>query len=328
MKPLVLTNEWPYRFTKGGFADLGLYSGNFRFVWGPPPSLDEIAAHLGPRTPGDKAIEAMHWSDWVNWRRNENRKHQNLSVADFCQLYEAVELWFDTHPKAQLELIWLLDYFRDHPKAATRLKLRLVDHDLMEFGPDGIGDWRPPIVDVTEKELATASVAWQAYRSPTPEACFDLLQRDLSALPLLRPVLLDLLAELPSASSGLGATEMRMLEMIGRGYSTTSELFYCPIRQTSAFEAREMGYLLEGLAFGPTPAVAGLAEDLRGMPQDNLRDRDLAYRGSRPLLTDFGKAVVAQKEDFSRHNPIDRWWGGTHMTNDNLWRWNPALVKP
>jgi hypothetical protein len=53
-----------------------------------------------------------------------------------------------------------------------------------------------------------------------------------------------------------------------------------------------------------------------------------AYKRSRLSLTDFGKAVVAHKEDFSRHNPIDRWWGGTHLTNDNLWRWNPALVKP
>ena len=25
---------------------------------------------------------------------------------------------------------------------------------------------------------------------------------------------------------------------------------------------------------------------------------------------------------------IDRWWGGTHLTNENLWRWNPALVAP
>jgi hypothetical protein len=44
-------------------------------------------------------------------------------------------------------------------------------------------------------------------------------------LPLLRPVLLELLDELPSATTGLGATEMRMLELIGRGYSLTNELF-------------------------------------------------------------------------------------------------------
>jgi len=74
--------------------------------------------------------------------------------------------------------------------------------------------------------------------------------------------------------------------------------------------------------------VAGLNEELRTMSRDDLGGRLRAYKRSRLSLTDFGKAVVAHKEDFSRHNPIDRWWGGTHLTNDNLWRWNPALVKP
>ena len=59
-----------------------------------------------------------------------------------------------------------------------------------------------------------------------------------------------------------------------------------------------------------------------------MRDRQGPYLRSRLALTEFGKAIVAYKEDFSRHNPIDRWWGGTHLTNDNLWRWNPMLTKP
>ena len=264
-----------------------------------------------------------------NWSRSENRQHRDLSLADFLRYYETVELWFDGRPEDQLILIWLLDYFRTHPEIVARLKLRLVDQDMHWIGLYGTDDWSPPIVDVTEKELATAQAAWQAYRSPTPQACVDLLQRDLSALPLLKPVLLDLLAELPSASTGLGATEMRMLEMIGRGYSRTNDLFHrSDVRQTRVFNESEYGYLLDGLAFGPTPAVVGLDEELRTMRRDNFRDRDRAYKRSRLSLTDFGKAVVAHKEDFSRHNPIDRWWGGTHLTNDNLWRWNPALMKP
>jgi hypothetical protein len=85
--------------------------------------------------------------------------------------------------------------------------------------------------------------------------------------------------------------------------------------------------LLDGLAFGPKPAVAGLDDALRTLDRENLRDRHPTYLRSHLSLTEFGKAVVAHKEDFSRHNPIDRWWGGTHLTNDNLWRWSPALVK-
>jgi hypothetical protein len=331
MKPLVLARQPSSNFMRDGLADMALYLMLFRFIGGTQPSQDELAHHLGPRASSHDGIGAKHWSDWGSyWKSSENRDYRDLSLAGFCQHYETVELWFDAVPADQLALIWLLDYFNFHPETVSKLKLRLLDQEMMMIGPDGIGDWRPPLVEVTEKELRTASAAWQAYRSPTPEACVDLLQRNLSALPLLKPVLIDLLAELPSASSGLGASEMRMLEMIERGYARCVDLFHRrEVRQTRVFSEWELGYLLEGLAFGPTPAVLGLDEELRTMHRENLRDRDRAYKRSRGLsLTDFGKAVLTHREDFSRHNPIDRWWGGTHLTNDNLWRWSPALVKP
>ena len=52
------------------------------------------------------------------------------------------------------------------------------------------------------------------------------------------------------------------------------------------------------------------------------------YKESRLSLTALGKAILAGTEDFSRHNPIDRWWGGTRLTNDRLWRLNSVLVAP
>jgi hypothetical protein len=269
-----------------------------------------------------------HWSDFAtSWKKSRNGDLEDLSLAEFCQHYETVELWFDTRPNAQLLLIWLLDHFRSHPKTVARLKLRLVDLDLI--GLEKCGRWDPPAVDVTEAELAAASAAWQAWRSATPAACFDLLSKDLSALPLLKPVLLDLLNELPSSSTGLGASEMRMLELIARGYSRTNALFHLyQLRQTRIFGEWEYGYLLDGLALGPRPAVAGLDEELRTLGRETLRDRHAAYLRSRLSITEFGKAVLAHQEDFSRHNPIDRWWGGTHLTNQKLWRWDPVLLVP
>ena len=120
-----------------------------------------------------------------------------------------------------------------------------------------------------------------------------------------------------------------MLELIARGYSLTNALFHLgQLRQTRVFNEWEYGYLLDELAHGPRPAVAGLDEELRTLDRDNLRDRHTAYLRSVLSLTGFGKAVLAHQEDFSRHNPIDRWWGGTHLTNDRLWRWDPVLTAP
>jgi hypothetical protein len=325
MKPLILSGCPVPEFADPKLADLAL-NFFFRFGWGPLPSEDELAAYLGPRTPD--ILRGRHWSDFAtNWGGSKNRNHRDLSLAEFCQQYESVELWFDTQPNAQLLLVWLLDYFRSYPETGARLKFRLVDLEMI--GLNGLGKWRPPTVDVTEKELQTAQIIWLAYRASTPHSCFDLLSKDLSALPLLKPVLIDLLEELPSSSTGLGATEMRMLELIARGYSLTNALFHLrQLRQTRIFGEFELGYLLDGLAHGPRPAVQGLDDQLRTLGRENLRDRHTAYLRSELSLTEFGKAVLAHKADFSRHNPIDRWWGGTHLTNDNLWRWNPTLVAP
>jgi hypothetical protein len=43
---------------------------------------------------------------------------------------------------------------------------------------------------------------------------------------------------------------------------------------------------------------------------------------SRVSLTSLGKAVLAGGADWTGHHTVDRWWGGTHLTEDNLWRWN------
>ena len=323
MKPLILTGWLIPEFTKGQVADLAV-DFCFRFVWGQLPSPDELGSYLGPLNDDGPGY---NWSSFANrWGQSEQKHLKDRSFIEFCQYYETIELWFDTRPCAQLLLIWLLDYIRSYPAVAAKLKLRLVDLDTIQLAA-GPGKWWPPLVDVTEREFATASAAWRAYRMTTPEACFDLLSQDLSALPLLRPILLDLLAELPSASTGLGATEMRMLELVGRGYSLTNALFHLrSLRQTRVFGEWEMGYLLDDLAFGPRPAISGLDNELRTLDRENLRDRHAAYLRSELSLTEFGRAVLAHKEDFSRHNPIDRWWGGTHLTNERLWRWDPVLT--
>jgi len=309
MTRLILTSASGLSLVKSGLADI-VVPFSFRFVWGMLPSPDELAACLAARSaehgPGS------HWSDYVGrWSRAE-RARKDLRLLEFCRDCETIELWFDPCPNDQLQLVWLLDYFRFHPEIASRLRLRLVDFDLVVAQAEELGRWKVRDVEVTEAELETARAAWQAYGAPTPAACFSLLGRDLGALPLLRPALLDLLEELPSRRTGLGATEMRLLELIARGYSHPNELFYLwGLRQRRVFNDWEIGYLLDALAHGPTPAVAGLDDELRTIKRDNYRSRLEAYRRSRLSLTEFGEAVLAQNEDFSRRNPIHRWWGGS-----------------
>lgn len=325
MKPLIFCGEYGTRFVTSGLTEAAV-TFLFRFAGKKLPPPKELAFYLAELTENHE--RGCHWSTYTyRWHDEYFLDH---SLFEVCDVFETVELWFDPAPNDQLQLVWLLDQLAPHPEVVAKLKLRIVDFDLLMEEPEELAVKKVVVRDVGKKELETASMVWQAYRAATPQACFDLLARDLSALPLLRPALLDLLEELPSATTSLGATEMRVLELIANGYSRTRALAgpYQGLRQRRVFNNREIGDLLEGLAHGPQPAIAGLDEGLRTLSRENLRGRDEAYRRSRLSLTEFGKAVLAHKEDFSRHNPIDRWWGGTRLTNDNLWRWNPALVAP
>ncbi|MDA9435188.1 hypothetical protein [Bradyrhizobium sp. CCBAU 51627] len=331
MKRVILTSSSGVGLTCADRADM-IVPLIFRFVSGPLPTSHHLEQYLtGGYFRGDPEVR---WSDLVARSPRSGLAHKELGLVWFCKAYgvELIELWFDPSPSNQLQLIWILDYLRSEPYAAERVKLRLVDFDLLGADGDRLRHHAVRQLDVTECEFEAARIAWEAYRSPTPELCVGLLSRELSELPFLKPAMEDLLAELPSPITGLGATEARLLDLIAQGHNRTKELFQPggPL-ETRVFDQWELGPVLEGLASGPMPAITGLDPKLASLARHDARGRNAAYRRSRLSITEFGKAVLEGRQDFRRHNPIRRWWGGTLLTNQRLWRWDResrSLVAP
>jgi hypothetical protein len=331
MKRVILTSSSGVGLTYADRADM-VVPLIFRFVLGPLPTSHHLERYLtGGYFRGDPEVR---WSDLVARSPQSGLAHKELGLVWFCEAYgvEEIELWFDPSPSNQLQLIWILDYLRSEPYAAERTRLRLVDFDLLGAGSARLREHAVREFDVTERDFEAARIAWEAYRAPTPELCVGLLGRDFPRLPFLQPAMEDLLAELPSPVTGLSATEARLLDLIARGHNRTKELFQPgALLETRVFDQWELGPLLEGLASGPMPAIAGLDPKLATLARHDARGRNAAHRRSRLSLTEFGRAVLDGREDFRRHNPIRRWWGGTLLTNERLWRWDResrSLVAP
>jgi hypothetical protein len=196
---------------------------DFRFVWGPLPTPSDLATSLSMRsTQHDTALP--HWLE-NSGRRHDEIRRKGLGLIELCQQCEMVELWVDPVPNAQLVLIWLLDYFRSHGKIASKLSLVQPDVRISGQRPEEVAKWRPPAVKILNDHLEAASMAWQAYRQPAPQHWFNLLGKDFSVLPQLRQSVQELLEELPMDATGLGATEMRMLELISAGNSDPFDVF-------------------------------------------------------------------------------------------------------
>lgn len=92
----------------------------FQFVWGPLPSDEKLATALSPRSM-EHLSRGSHWLDNLTGKGLDDARARGLSLTDFCERFETVELWIDPVPNAQLILIWLLDWLRPHQKVVSRL---------------------------------------------------------------------------------------------------------------------------------------------------------------------------------------------------------------
>ena len=84
----------------------------------------------------------------------------------------------------------------------------------------------------------------------------------------------------------------------------------------------EVGGALCDLASAPVAALAGVTERRFALGLHDDRDRHRRFRESLVSLTALGHRLIAGSDDWSRHNPVHRWWGGTRLTNRTLWRWD------
>jgi hypothetical protein len=332
MKRLILTTDMGGSgcLRQTGRADVVIPLA-FRFVWGSLPSAADLATLLEPRSRKHAALDS-HWLDVIEIERLVQMEGKNLGLIGFCEMFETVELWIDPDPNSQLTLIWLLDFLQHHAKAVSKLTLVQANVPIGHNTPEKLAEWRLPAVKIRKEHLETASKAWKAYRSRTPQAWFKLLGKDIDALPPLRQTVLELLEELPWVAAGLGATERDMLENINVSgeKAVPFDVFPHRLGKRGVFDYWELGSLLDGLANSPAPAVSGLDERFTDEMHQG-RARYARYKRSKLKLTPLGKAIVSRTGDFSRHNPIHQWWGGTELTNDHLWRWDPVhreLIAP
>jgi DNA-binding transcriptional MerR regulator len=179
--------------------------------------------------------------------------------------------------------------------------------------------------------LQAASSAWGALQAPEPTTLTEWATHESARLPLLAPALRRLLEELPAPADGLSGTERRALQAVAAGARTPPAAFVAAQRLEEApflgdtwfyraLSALGQGTtrLLETEAGTPLPPPPPLGDS---QPFARLQLR----------LTATGDQTLRGQADRVELLGIDRWIGGTHITPDNTWRWDPTgqqLVRP
>lgn len=318
-----------------------------RLVEGPIPAGGRPERFLHDRRALYDA-DGLFYEDW--WFEDEpdgrlRHRHAKWSMLpEACRDADRVILWIDPDANAQLVLLQSLDWLGHLPGILPKLWLKQSESPT---GERREGDWWLPPRPILPADVAIARRAWDAFRAPTPERWAELRNDpDLVLLPGMPNAVERMLEELPD-NTGLGASARQILRLVERqGWWDDIEkrggtikdptvpdrertpqalihrfgrsgprrpLWYCEIEQ-----------ILCAMGTAPHPAINGITErgcDLAALHDDEARAT--RFRTAVLTLTDFGRRLVAGEDDWSRHNPLLRWWGGTRLTNDTLWRWDP-----
>ncbi len=305
-----------------------------RLVHGPLPSDSETSTFFGSRQ-DVAAFQALdHWLSWISFAYAEKLGRDRPGLMEMCEEFDEIELWADPDPGRQLILLQLLNYLRPHGDILEKLSLVHADGPLAERNADELATLNAPRHKVESGHIEVAKRAWEAFGQPTPLGWATLLNEDLQFLPHLRIAVQSLLEELPAQAIGLGATEMLAVTLLDSiAQATALDIFPGDNKPNTrkVYDYWEFGSLLHQLAHCPNPVIQGLDGGSFTFEMHRDRDRLRRFMHGELVLTDLGRAIMHGSEDFARHNPIDRWWGGTHLTSERLWRWDAqttSLVFP
>lgn len=265
---------------------------------GPVPETQTLASLSTIRA---KFIADMGWAPFETV--DDSFQHRD------CQLRNSLDapsrtLWFEHDLYDQLQILQILDYFQAHGVDLSSTFWIKTDIHLGRMVPADMLHLNSQKQPVTDDMLDLATRAWKAFRQPTPEDWFNLLDTDLSALPFLRNSILRALQELPDTITGLTQTEKMALQMIEQGITQRGQVFreYCQ-HETDEFHGDTGFFWYLDQLMVDSPAL-------------------LVEQNDRLQLTDTGKRVLSGKAHWHRKYSQAHWLGGYAISEQRAYFWD------
>jgi hypothetical protein len=274
-------------------------------------------------------IRAQHLADAYGVSRSDAEqqlRNQHETLTRISKDDEVV-LWFEHDLFCQVQLIYLLHWFASHDRGPTRLSLVSIGEfsgfpefrGLGQLNEEQLASLFPKRREVSTAQLEFGSRAWSAYSSSNPKHIETLLESDPVTLPFLKTALIKHLQRFPTTTNGLGRVENAGLELVSNGFRNFKSLFPAFTRREPeyGFGDSQLYYELKRLV-DTTPPLLTSSITTGPTPRNPAQLFLSSFE-----ITEHGKAVLAEEQDFVRTNGIDQWLGGVHLKGREAdWRWD------
>ena len=309
---------------QAGIGDL-LLSWDDTLHDGPVPPTDDLAALVPIRIKFLNRLGGLN--DGVATARFAARAEKLAQLAK----YDFIVLWFEHDLYDQLQLLQAIDTIAGELGRENGLFLVQADDYLIRWTPQTIGSLAQTAKELSADQIGLAREAWLRFRQSTPVEWAELLAADTTLLPYLESSVERLLQDLPAPGTGLARTQLQILDAIENGADQPHKLFRAVQDMEEAHFMGDLSFWrwLDDMTFTAQPLIEGLPDG--GLGAAVGRDAINTYLTAPLHLTPMADKVRMGAVDLASIKTIDHWLGGSHITNDNLWRWDRAerkLISP
>lgn len=251
---------------------------------------------------------------------------QDTDLGQFGE-HDRIVLWFEHDLFCQIILIYLMNWFSEHPLGKTKLFLICIGahpeiedfRGLSQLNPAQLARLYETAQKVTEAQRRLAQKAWRAFASHEPLQIEALTREETTALPFLRGAFHRHLQQFPSVRNGLNLTERHALEIIASGETRPERIF----KEAQKREG-ETPWLTDGLLWSHLKSMAEGEFPLLTLQGSGPWPNHAHPSSERTVgITSIGRRVLAGELDFIRLHGIDRWLGGVYLRGEEAqWRWD------
>ena len=246
----------------------------------------------------------IHQEGFGSLEKIEKEFQERDEILKNYHKYQKIILWFEHDLYDQLQILQILSWFKSNNIENIPLSLICTNTYLGECSPNEITQLLGYEETITKEHLQLAQKAWFAFTSPNPLAWFKLLDDDLHLFPFLKESIIRLLEEYPNKRNGLSRSAHQALFSISKGIKDPNEIY----KQCQVYEKKKF-----------------MGDIIFWKILDNFISNRLVYsqkNGQILEITTLGKKILKGEINYLHIQPIERWIGGTKLTNDNVWCWN------
>ena len=284
------------------------------------------------------ALRADYFSrlGWGDYKEILNVFEQrNRALSRFKQ-YNEVVLWFDSGLNNQLQLIqiinWLAHQDTGHVMISIVSEQRLPDVvgfvDFAMLTESQLEKLVKNKTELTNSQSLLCAKAWKAITSSVPSGLLKFFPRDMSSMPYMKNAILRFVQQFPSKNNGLCKTEDLIVQAMKHKCQTMEDIYlHVQGKEPIPFMSRAIFFsYFQKMILNPHPIIEKHTvhqKEALEVAEGEENEAEVVVEEQYELqLSKLCGQVTNNWVDWVQLNGIDRWLGGVHLREGNIWRYN------